>query len=148
MCQPTYNPKRSRLRGRRHTTCALEARALATTLDATPTTSILSVGVPQPQNISAFIALGILKDNEVIEKNIAGVVFLGWRCIYAAFVTSRIEQKPFRHRKSVQTPYKYVSRYTAEAEFWKSWVQRAHFSDLVRASHDPFRLCLKHRDKT
>ena len=99
--------------------------------------------MPQPQNTSAFIALGILKDDEVIEKNVAGVMFLAWRCIYAAIVTSRIEQKPLDTEKAYKRLISMlISRYTAEAEFWKSWVQQAHFS------YDPRMIPLKHRDKT
>ena len=92
-----------------------------------------NLGMPQPQNTSAFIALGVINDKDVIEKNIAGVMFLAWRCIYAAIVTSRIEQKPLETEKAYKRLISMlISRYTAEAEFWKSWVQQAHFSYTPR----------------
>ena len=51
-------------------------------------------GMKQPDNISAFIALGRIDSTTVVDKHLAGIMFLAWRCLlYAEITRARIDQK-------------------------------------------------------
>ena len=51
-------------------------------------------GMPPPENVTAFIATGALSESHAISRFHASVWFLGWRCLYAAVVNSRVDAKP------------------------------------------------------
>ena len=50
------------------------------------------LGMPQPQHESAFLVLGRIDADTVIDKYLAGVIFLAWRCLYAEITRARIEK--------------------------------------------------------
>ena len=50
------------------------------------------LGMPQPQHESAFLVLGRIDADTVIDKYLAGVMFLACRCLYAEITRARIEK--------------------------------------------------------
>ena len=45
--------------------------------------SLQKMGMKQPQHTSAFITLGRVDKDTVIDKHMVGVMFLACRCLYA-----------------------------------------------------------------
>ena len=54
-------------------------------------TLMKKMGLPRFTHTSALLAVGRLSDTQVIDKNLSGILFLAWRCLYAELVRGRVE---------------------------------------------------------
>ena len=52
---------------------------------------LTDLGMAQPEDKTAFIVLGRITAKKVIDKHLAGIMFLAWRCLYAEITRARIE---------------------------------------------------------
>ena len=82
----------------------------------------------------AFIATGALSESHAISRFHASVWFLGWRCLYAAVVNSRVDAKPLdldaalRRVVSMQ-----IGRLKAYGGKWRTWVNQGRHQRKPRA---------------
>ena len=52
---------------------------------------------PDPSEVHAFLVLGVYTadgENRVVKPEHSGMLFIAWRCLYAAVVGSRVDDKP------------------------------------------------------
>ena len=81
--------------------------------------------------------------NTQISNELAGIMALAWRCLYAEIVDSRKNSKTLSTDKAYKRLISMVhSRTTAEANRWKKWAERSEHQrkELI--------IPLKHREKT
>ena len=89
---------------------------------------------PDPSEVHAFLVLGVYKkDNEtrVVRPEQSGLLFIAWRCLYAAVVGSRVEDKPlnleYAYYRTLQMT---ITRVTAYGEKWKLWCTKNKCTSL------------------
>ena len=82
----------------------------------------------------AFLLLGVYKkDNKirVVRPEQSGMLFIAWRCLYAAVVRSRVEDKPlnleYAYYRTLQMT---ITRVTAYGEKWKLWCTKNRYTSL------------------
>ena len=88
------------------------------------------LGMERPRDRRAFLVTGALAANRVINRNLAGVLSLAWRCLYAARTKSRIDNKPLDLDSAVERTYAMTfTRLTAYGVKWRRWVRKNHHTD-------------------
>ena len=84
------------------------------------------LGSEDPEHIVTFLLFGRISDKEVVDQETADVLFIAWRCLYAAITKSRIEQKQIDLAKAYKRCIQIlISRVKAHASFWERWVHKA-----------------------
>ena len=81
-------------------------------------TLMRELGFPlPPQNEEEpFLLLGRLSDTKVVDPSQAGLMFIAWRCLYAAVVSSRVDGTPLLLEKAFsRTLQKTISRLKAKS---------------------------------
>ncbi len=107
----------------------------------------VATGMPTPQDVPTFLLTGWLgkdaKGNErVISNDHAGIFFLGWRCLYAEIVRSRVDAVRIDLEKALKRAVAMIiGRIKAALSFWKSRVQ------TTRYQRRPFEINEKRRDR-
>jgi len=85
----------------------------------------VATGMPAPQDTSAFLATGALSWYTVISNFHSGIFFIGWRCLYAASVKSRIDNKPLDLEAALKrTVAMIIGRLKAYGGKWKRWIAK------------------------
>ena len=51
------------------------------------------LGMPTPENTTAFFILGRLDEENTIDAHLAGIVFLAWRCLYAELTRAHVDRE-------------------------------------------------------
>jgi hypothetical protein len=89
---------------------------------------------PQPSEVHAFLVLGVYTadgENRVVKPEHSGMLFIAWRCLYAAVVGSRVDDKPldleYAYYRTLQMT---ITRVTAYGEKWKLWSIKNKFTSL------------------
>ena len=86
---------------------------------------LVGMGMSAPESVVDFLITGQLSDTETMHSDYAGVIFLAFRCLYAAVVNSRVEGTPIDLRSALRRmACMLVSRLNASGEKWKGWVQK------------------------
>ena len=81
---------------------------------------LIKLGMPPPTDISAFIMLGRINNTKVITKTLAGLMFIAWRCLYAAIVSNRFDNSPFQLHSILKRTYQIqYARVVAYGEKWQ-----------------------------
>ena len=85
------------------------------------------MGMPAPvdDERKAFILLGIYKSEGktvTVKPEQSGMLFIAWRCLYAAIVGSRVDDRPlnleYAHYRTLQMT---ITRVKAYGEKWRMW---------------------------
>ena len=89
---------------------------------------------PDPSEVHAFLVLGVYTadgENRVVKPEHSGMLFIAWRCLYAAVVGSRVDDKPldleYAYYRTLQMT---ITRVTAYGEKWKLWSIKNKFTSL------------------
>ena len=107
----------------------------------------VATGMPTPQDVPTFLLTGWLgkdaKGNErVISNDHAGIFFIGWRCLYAEIVRSRVDAIRIDLEKALRRAVAMIiGRIKAALSFWKSRVQ------TTRYQRRSFEISEKRRDR-
>ena len=87
--------------------------------------------MPHPEDTTRFLITGqiryhsVIVDRLMIDPRLSGVLFLAWRCLYAAIQHSRLEGVALDLRKAyARLIDMIVSRLNAYGEKWKQWAVR------------------------
>ena len=84
---------------------------------------------PGPRENEAFWLLGRLTYKDVVCPAQAGIMFIAWRCLYAAIVHSRVDKTPLRLTSAYnRTLQMTITRLRAYGEFWRRWTKINHFT--------------------
>ena len=84
---------------------------------------------PSPRENEAFWLLGRLTYKDVVCPAQAGIMFIAWRCLYAAIVHSRVDKTPLRLTSAYnRTLQMTITRLRAYGEFWRRWTKINHFT--------------------
>ena len=103
---------------------------------------LTKLGMDPPEHTPAFIALGRIDSTNQIVNELAGIMALAWRCIYAEIVESRKTGSPLSTEKAHDRLISMVhSRTVAEASRWKKWVDKSLFQTKKET------IPMKHWDK-
>ena len=77
----------------------------------------------QPTDKTAFIATGAISNTQAVSKYHAGIWFLGWRCLYAEIVHSRVENQPLDLERALKRSVAMnISRLKAYGLKWILWI--------------------------
>jgi len=83
---------------------------------------IRDMGYPVPADVTAYLAVGRVTDDECVGPQESGILFIAWRCLYAATVNARVENKAIRLDVALRRCLKdVVRRLTAYGEAWVHW---------------------------
>ena len=104
--------------------------------------TMIEIGMDPPEDTTAFIALGVINRDKVVPNELAGIMFIAWRCLYAEITKVHAEQQRLSVDKAVKRLWAMVhSRCTAYAAKWKRWVDMAHYQ------RDPRIIPQRYQDK-
>ena len=56
---------------------------------------LVATCMEEPDNVTDFLITGQLSDEETAKREYLGVIFIAFRCLYAAIVESRLDSVPF-----------------------------------------------------
>ena len=85
-------------------------------------TVICEMGYPVSPDTTAYLAVGRATDDKCIGPEESGIMFIAWRCLYAATVQARVEKKDIRLDVVLRRCLKdTVRRLTAYGETWMRW---------------------------
>ena len=102
----------------------------------------VKTGMATPARREIFLATGALSPRTVVSREHAGVFFLGWRCLYAAIVESRIDDVPLNLEKALRRCVAMIiSRIRSYEFFWRRWVRTSRYRK------EPNVVGQKHQDK-
>ena len=54
---------------------------------------ISDMGYPVPADVTAYLAVGRVTDDKCVGPQESEILFIAWRCLYAATVHARVENK-------------------------------------------------------
>jgi len=101
-----------------------------------------ATGMPPPRDEVIFIATGALSSDKVISRHYSIIWFLGWRCLYAETVNSRVENKTVDLERALKrTVSMLIGRLKAYGKKWRDWVRAS------RRRTNPNTIPRKHRNK-
>ena len=92
--------------------------------------SALGFDTPEPADEVLLLTLGCVVDRrrdclKVVTQEMAGLLYIAWRCLYAEIVASRVDQRPIKleyaYKRTVQLC---ITRLKAYGEKWLAWVNR------------------------
>ena len=99
--------------------------------------------MPKPIDTTIFIATGALGPDEVISRNHSVLWYLGWRCLYAEVVNSRVEGKALNLENALKRMVSMtIGRLRAYGIKWQSWVQATQLRSKPKV------IPPKHKDKS
>ena len=83
------------------------------------------IGLNHPEHVPSFLTVGRIDEEDVADENQTGMLFLAWRCLYAALMQGHEE----RRRPNLSKAYKrcismIISRLKAYGGKWKRWCNR------------------------
>ena len=94
----------------------------------------VDTGMTPPARVTAFIATGALSTTEAIPATHAGIWFLGWRCLYAELVRSRIDNTPPDLERALKRAVgMIIGRLRAYGSRWRLWVETGRYLTPPRA---------------
>ena len=80
--------------------------------------------MPPPDDATIFVATGALSPTKVISKYLSILWFLGWRCLYAETVGSRIDGRTLDLDSALKRVVSMlIGRLRAYGKRWRDWVQ-------------------------
>ena len=83
---------------------------------------LTDLGMAQPEDKTAFIVLGRITAKKVIDKHLAGIMFLAWRCLYAEITRARIEHdNPDMQAALKRIGTITVTRLMTYGAYWRKW---------------------------
>ena len=86
---------------------------------------LVATGMEEPDNVTDFLITGQLSDEETAKREYLGVIFIAFRCLYAAIVESRLDSVPLDLEAAYDRMVSMVvSRLKASGEKWLDWVRR------------------------
>ena len=95
-----------------------------------------------PDDMTIFLATGALSHDRVISRYHSIIWFLGWRCLYAEIVNSRVEGKTIDLDKALKRAVSMlIGRLRAYGMRWRVWAQASRYSSK------PNKIGKKHRNK-
>ena len=102
----------------------------------------IATGMPAPMDETIFLATGALTPDKVISRHYSIIWFLGWRCLYAETVSSRIENRTIDLESALKRAVSMlIGRLKAYGVKWADWVRAS------RLRTNPNGIGRKHRDK-
>ena len=88
----------------------------------------IATGMPPPDDATIFVATGALSPTKVISKYLSILWFLGWRCLYAETVGSRIDGRTLDLDSALKRVVSMlIGRLRAYGKRWRDWVQDTQF---------------------
>ena len=103
---------------------------------------LVEMGMDEPEDVTDFLITGQLNAEKTVPKEFSGVVFIAFRCLYAAITESRLDAVPLDLSAAYDRMVSMVvSRLNAVGEKWRSWVSRGE------GKHKPHVIPLKHCQK-
>ena len=101
-----------------------------------------ATGMPAPIDDVIFIATGALANDKVVSRYHSIIWFLGWRCLYAEVVNSRVESRTISLDNALKRVVSMlIGRLRAYGKKWADWVQAS------RLRTKPNTISRKHRNK-
>ena len=101
-----------------------------------------ATGMPTPVDEIIFIATSALAQDKVISRYHSIIWFLGWRCLYAEIVNSRIEGRTINLENALKRVISMlIGRLRAYGKKWADWVRAS------RLRTSPNTISRKHRNK-
>ena len=86
---------------------------------------MIATGMSEPTDWTNFLITGQLSDVETVDREYTGVLFIAFRCLYAAITESRVDSVPLDLGAAYDRTVSMVaSRLNAVGEKWKAWVSR------------------------
>ena len=80
------------------------------------------------ESIIIFLATGALSHDRVISRHHSVIWFLGWRCLYAEIVNSRVESRTIDLDKALKRAVSMlIGRLRAYGLRWKVWAQASRY---------------------
>tara|TARA_B110000046_G_scaffold118207_1_gene125009 strand:+ start:2316 stop:6662 length:4347 start_codon:yes stop_codon:yes gene_type:complete len=105
------------------------------------------LGQKAPEDETAFIILGRIDTDTTIDENLAGIMFLAWRCLYAEITRARIERdNPDMGVALTRTGAMCVTRLMTYGAFWRKWskqrilTNRGHITALSLRERRVFKM--------
>ena len=101
-----------------------------------------ATGMPAPIDDVIFFATGALANDKVVSRYHSIIWFLGWRCLYAEVVNSRVESRTISLDNALKRVVSMlIGRLRAYGKKWADWVQAS------RLRTKPNTISRKHRNK-
>ena len=95
--------------------------------------------MPTPHDEIIFIASGALTNEKVISRHHSIIWFLGWRCIYAEIVNSRVENRTIDLERALKRAISIlIGRLKAYGKKWREWVATSRYrtkSNAISRKH-------------
>ena len=86
---------------------------------------LVATGMSEPENVTDFLITGQLSDEQTAGREYLGVLFIAFRCLYAALTESRLDSVPLDLEAAYERLVSMVvSRLNASGEKWLEWVRR------------------------
>ena len=89
---------------------------------------------PSPEARREFLCLGVLweaGEQKVVKPEQSGLMFIAWRCLYAAVVGSRVDDVPIDLQRAYKRTLQLtISRLRAYGEKWKLWCNKNRHTGL------------------
>ena len=102
----------------------------------------VKTGMRPPDDITIFLATGALSRDRVISRYHSIIWFLGWRCLYAEIVNSRVEGRTIDLEKALKRAVSMlIGRLRAYGLRWKVWAQASKYRSKKN------KIGKKHRNK-
>ena len=95
---------------------------------------LYDMGMDTPSDVTSFIAIGRMTNTTAIPKYYSDVMFIAWRCLYAAIVKKRVDGGRFHLQSAFKRTVILVrSRAVAYGESWKLWVRKNKNTSMKHA---------------
>ena len=86
---------------------------------------LIRTGMTEPEDLTAFLILGRIRERKYIDNHRASLLFIAWRCLYAEIISCRFDNSRFDlERARKRSLVMLHSRATAYGEKWRLWVRR------------------------
>jgi hypothetical protein len=83
---------------------------------------LVRMGLAPPEDDTAFLVLGRINADSVIDTHLAGVMFLAWRCLYAEITRARIDKEnPDMGAALERTGAMCITRLMTYGAYWRKW---------------------------
>ena len=89
---------------------------------------LTDLGMPFPENTTAFLATGAVSAEKAISTHLSGIWFIAWRCLYAEIANSRVEDRPLDLGKALKRVVAMtISRLRAYGYGWRTWCDSGRY---------------------
>ena len=83
------------------------------------------VAIASNDEIGMMLATGRINDEQVLDDEASGIIFIAWRVLYAEIIHSRIEEtRPSWKRAAKRGIGLLINRMTARGEYWRKWYKK------------------------